>query len=243
MSRFIQHEPCPKCGSRDNVGVWEDGHKYCFGCGYYYNGNRSLQDRVKSMKKTEVSQVSLPPDCDTYIPATPSEWLSSFGITKQEIIDNRILWSEHRNYLCFPYFGEDNQLVAYQARYFGKSKDHPKWITYGKINEYIKIFNLTDAREKGILLVEDIISAIKIGRQYPVSPLFGSFVDWGALARYWRYTGKIILWLDSDKYKDARKFEARASLLGFDARVIFTEKDPKCYSDTDINKYIEYIYK
>ena len=28
---FVGHEPCPDCGSKDNLGVWAD-HSYCFGC-------------------------------------------------------------------------------------------------------------------------------------------------------------------------------------------------------------------
>jgi twinkle protein len=31
---FLRHEPCPMCGSRDNLGRYTD-HAYCFGCGYY----------------------------------------------------------------------------------------------------------------------------------------------------------------------------------------------------------------
>ena len=33
-SEFIQHEPCPECGSRDNLARYDDGHAYCFGCNY-----------------------------------------------------------------------------------------------------------------------------------------------------------------------------------------------------------------
>jgi twinkle protein len=34
-SKFLNHEPCPKCGSKDNLARYEDGHGYCFGCDYY----------------------------------------------------------------------------------------------------------------------------------------------------------------------------------------------------------------
>ncbi len=34
-SAFMHHEPCPKCGSKDNAARYTDGHLYCFGCGYY----------------------------------------------------------------------------------------------------------------------------------------------------------------------------------------------------------------
>jgi len=33
-SEFVQHEPCPECGSRDNLARYDDGHAYCFGCNY-----------------------------------------------------------------------------------------------------------------------------------------------------------------------------------------------------------------
>jgi len=32
---FSSYEPCPACGSRDNLGRYEDGHGFCFGCHYY----------------------------------------------------------------------------------------------------------------------------------------------------------------------------------------------------------------
>jgi len=239
MAQFVKHEPCPRCGSRDNRGVWEDGHGYCFGCGKYFPGNFSglLHSRQSSQGKDRLESkytVCLPHDSTIYIPAIPLTWLKSYGITQQEIIANRILWSEYRQYLCFPYFSVDSHLEAWQGRYFGDNKEHPKWITYGKIQDHLHVFRLTEAEKNGIILCEDIISAIKIGRQYPSSPIFGSFVDWGILARYYKYTKKLTFWLDEDKYKASRKFESRASLLGFDARVIYTEKDPKEYSDEEI---------
>lgn len=33
-SVFLRHEPCDNCGSKDNKGVYSDGHTYCFGCGH-----------------------------------------------------------------------------------------------------------------------------------------------------------------------------------------------------------------
>lgn len=40
-SRFLYNEACSECGSRDNVGVYDDGHTYCFGCGAYTHGDRT----------------------------------------------------------------------------------------------------------------------------------------------------------------------------------------------------------
>ena len=38
----ISHEPCPECGSRDNLGRYSDGHGYCFGCGYYEKAEEEM---------------------------------------------------------------------------------------------------------------------------------------------------------------------------------------------------------
>jgi twinkle protein len=33
-SKFLKHEPCPECNSKDNAARFDDGHLHCFGCGY-----------------------------------------------------------------------------------------------------------------------------------------------------------------------------------------------------------------
>lgn len=38
-SEFVAHEPCPACGSRNNLARYTDDHAYCFGCGHYEFGD------------------------------------------------------------------------------------------------------------------------------------------------------------------------------------------------------------
>lgn len=46
-SKFIRHEPCEACGSKDNKGVYDDGHTHCFGCGAYTTANDDgVRDRL-----------------------------------------------------------------------------------------------------------------------------------------------------------------------------------------------------
>ena len=35
MADFMQHEPCPSCGSKDNLARYTDGSAYCFGCAHH----------------------------------------------------------------------------------------------------------------------------------------------------------------------------------------------------------------
>jgi twinkle protein len=35
MAEFLRHEPCPGCGSKDNLARYADGSGYCFGCEHH----------------------------------------------------------------------------------------------------------------------------------------------------------------------------------------------------------------
>jgi twinkle protein len=44
-STCLEHVPCEECGSKDNKGVFSDGHEYCFGCGYYKHADGREENR------------------------------------------------------------------------------------------------------------------------------------------------------------------------------------------------------
>jgi twinkle protein len=49
-SEFVAHEPCPECGSDDNLARYSDGHAFCFGCNYYAHADgekASSEERPK----------------------------------------------------------------------------------------------------------------------------------------------------------------------------------------------------
>ena len=50
-TKFKGHEPCPKCGSKDNLGRWDDGHAYCFGCQYIEHSSDT--DNISEPKQME----------------------------------------------------------------------------------------------------------------------------------------------------------------------------------------------
>ena len=57
----IRKEPCPKCGSRDNLARYEDGGAHCFsiGCGYYEKTGTDMEgktpiSKTKDMKLPEL---------------------------------------------------------------------------------------------------------------------------------------------------------------------------------------------
>ena len=52
----VIHTSCPKCGSKDNVAIYEDGHEYCFtpGCNYFKPSDSSFP---VPMTKTTVNEI------------------------------------------------------------------------------------------------------------------------------------------------------------------------------------------
>lgn len=48
-SEFVQHEPCPSCGSSDALGRYSDGHGHCFACKYYEPGENDQPKKVQQV--------------------------------------------------------------------------------------------------------------------------------------------------------------------------------------------------
>ena len=54
-NKYVRKEPCPECGSKDNLAVYSDGHAFCFGCSY----RRPAPTEKKHKQKTYYSPRSL----------------------------------------------------------------------------------------------------------------------------------------------------------------------------------------
>jgi len=244
-ANLLNHQQCPECLSegrdngRDNLGVYSDGHHYCFSCGYYRPGNKIANFSQRHRQVDELPQqnnynLCLPSDSNVRIPNQALQWLTKYGLDKNALTKYNIMWSESRQFLLFPYFIE-GQLVAWQGRYFGNDPKIGKWHTKGKVEQIHYTLGLPST---SIVLVEDIISAIKVSRVCLSSPLFGSVISNHKFTLLKKYYDTIYIWLDPDKTKQAINFGYKGGLFGLDCRVIVSGKDPKEYSTEEIEKYI-----
>ena len=52
-SNYVRKEPCPECGSKDNLAIYDDGHGFCFGCSYTYQPpkERPRKSFITTVKK------------------------------------------------------------------------------------------------------------------------------------------------------------------------------------------------
>jgi twinkle protein len=57
---FLHHISCTDCGSSDALGVYSDGHTFCFSCGKHTNGNMDeLPERDTEVRDTKSERVEL----------------------------------------------------------------------------------------------------------------------------------------------------------------------------------------
>jgi hypothetical protein len=234
VANFVKHTRCPECSKRgrdkagNNLGVYDDGSYYCFLCGYNVNGNNiqrfKLQNLDSIQSKERASNICIPEDADTYLPAVARMWLGKYGITEYELVANRLLWSEYWQQLIFPYFDKYNNLVAWQGRSFAKGRS--KWFSQGNLK---KLYHILPPREfyERIVLVEDIVSAIKLARVVPTLPVMGSQIQNERFMQLSKLTKEVVIWLDPDMRKASVEFSRKANMFGLKSTSIFSEVDPK----------------
>ena len=47
---FLRHEPCPACGSKDNLARYQSGSAHCFGCDYHEHNDGSTTISTSILK-------------------------------------------------------------------------------------------------------------------------------------------------------------------------------------------------
>lgn len=247
MSHVIAKSRCPKCQltgndrSGNNLAEYSDSHFFCFRCGYYIPSSTTM--RIKHALSTtpirsESNQptLELPEDVSIATHGTGFVWLQQYGITTTEIICNRIMWSEERKLLCFPLL-VNNEVVAWQARNFNPEKKY-KYLTKGNVQDNYFLFGNGNT----IVLVEDVVSAIKVSRHgvYGYSVL-GSVISPKTIQRLTHISDNFLLWLDPDKQKEAIKYSSQLRQMGYNCSTILSDKDPKEHIDDYIkDKLNEY---
>ena len=150
---YVGHKPCPKCGSRDNVYRYPDGHEFCFGrCGYVKLAPVDNKTVCALLKAKQQHEASLPNNVEKFLPDFADDctndlkdpgltWLKKYGIHNDEIKEHDILWSQSQEQLVFPIYNENYFLIAWQARNFNPKRK--KYFTAGQMDDILHIIGLT----------------------------------------------------------------------------------------------------
>ena len=99
-SHFVKHEPCPSCGSKNNLARYSDGHAVCFtgGCDHYERATGEvIESKPKANRTLEMAGV---------VASIPDRRISEatckkFGVTVEYDTEGQI--SKHH----YPYFDKD----------------------------------------------------------------------------------------------------------------------------------------
>lgn len=221
----------------NNGWVW-----HCFNCGKSGFEKCSPAERGKNYAqkrnmKTETDEKNttceLPSD---YRPITKHKWLSDYGITEEECLAYRIGISEKMGRIILPIYDENELLLGYQARAIEKS--NVKYITHKNTDK--PLLFLSNRRDGDrVVIVEDILSAIKVGRVAPAIAILGSPERAGKGVKLKiRGYPLVIIWFDADKLKSGLLWASHLKCLGHDTSVVWTDRDPKEYPDRFIAKKV-----
>lgn len=242
MSRFDHYEPCPRCTddgrdrAGDNLAVYSDGSSHCFSCGRHRFPK--LPPALRHLPAPKVNgTASLPADFTREVPARGWEWLLQYGLG-WKYWKPFVGWSEKDSRLVFT-VGEpvSHSLGRYLGAGTSEGQKPPrKWWTYGDCHNRAHV--LGQGGPKAVL-VEDIISAHKVGQITECIPLFGTQIFAGVVSTLRHIGLPVLMWLDKDQdAMAARKSAWLATVTGLPVSYVSTEADPKCQTLAKIQEIV-----
>jgi DNA primase len=160
-------------------------------------------------------------------------WIGKGGLTLQEANQWHMRWSKTAGRVYIPLLkGED--IVGWLGRQI--ECEGQKYLLQ-KNNDFM--FHIDKGTDECII-VEDSLSAIRIGRQYSVVALLGTSLSDYAVGKLSKRYKRFGIWLDNDNAKvKMKQVQARNRLSAFGkVRMIKTDDDPKTYSDKQIKGII-----
>lgn len=171
-------------------------------------------------------------------------WLNKYGITPVERKIYNIGWSDSLSRVILPVYDGESELVAWQQRRIMNHDTMPKYLTDKRKDVKFPMFLGTKLRDGDtVVLTEDILSAIVIGRQCAAISLLGTNLTERNRDRLLaRAYSKVIVWLDDDN-PDVKKAQRkiRRQLESFvDVEVITGhDVDPKEMTDEQIKTILQ----
>ena len=233
---------------------------YCFRCGFSSflphgiqcidDINRRNREYLDSSKKNGI--ILLPDDYTLDVPPHIATWYFKYGISAELARRYKIGYSDNLNRIILPVYAIDRTttdviddtnsemvLDALQMRAV-RSQMRPKYLNpYGpKISSALF---WAGKKTDSVIMTEDILSAIKVGKYHYSVSILGTTLTEGRLARIIANgIKKVYVWLDPDYagIKGTKQAMNKFALQGIECIRIKSEKDPKEYTKKDIMRFI-----
>lgn len=236
--RVIQRIPCPKCRENggdsrgDNLAIYDDGGGHCWACGYHIHPK--YYNPVKTEKVYHHGSDLLPADFSREVPGVAWRWLLQYGLPIS-YWKQYVGYSEKDSRLVFTI---GDPICFSIGRWLGEQPNPRKWFVWGDSHKTATALGDQDSGTK-VVLVEDIISAHKVGRVEISIPLFGTVVH-PCHFNLLKHIGlPIVLWLDQDQDPYTRKKATQISMVtGLPVEIVSTRKDPKAIPTETIKEIL-----
>ena len=269
QERKFNHEECGDKRQRLYVRRTEKGWLYqCFNCGIRgfkrfssinFNSIRNRTQLEKLGSREIKREFEMPKQANFTREA--KEWLDKYRITEEEQEKYGIYYTnEFWGRVVLPVYDVQDgmsRILGFQLRRLSSETKYPKYITRKKdksspLRFYSVPKDMGTTKERVVIVVEDILSAIKIGRQYQALSLLGSpkklpedVCDYLSQDSAFRPLN-IAFWLDPDKYGGSLEYVKRYNSLyneGQNVVAIYSDKDPKEHSDEEITSLLRRHFK
>lgn len=221
---FIQNIACPKCQERgndkrgNNLAEYSSNF-YCWSCGYYKDKNNLA--RFRPINNVRVCNgITL----ENKLDRDHLKWLLGYNLTLEEC---KQFHSSHERVVNGRKSSCNLLVLACLNDYWiGRNfNDGVKYVSSGN-KPYLKYGINPDV----LVFVEDVVSAVKVGRVATAVPMLGANI----LPNWWdnvKEYKRVVIFGDRDKAKENVIASRKASeILGRKVEVVITEKDPKEYS-------------
>ena len=259
MGHLISTGPCPFCGGGNNTpcfATYTDGY-HCFTCGK----KKSEKGAAYAFRPSLTINTELSVPEHTQIPCEFSpnvlQWLYGYYVFDDLIKEYGISYVKYAQYgrfdgesLLFPVFN-NKELVFYQQRFF----PNKSFITRG---DKTNILFIKKHKTAHVVLVEDYLSAVRLGEHINTICLFGVHVGFDMSKLLQNIDMNISIWLDPDKAGQEASEEILnklTKLLGYHSRhrafavreprtikIITTEKQPKDYCNEELKQILGETY-
>lgn len=238
-----------ECGSGKTLIINHNPKYYsahCFRCsftGYHDKGTQTLDQLAELRRLNEEAQndppskVELPDDFTTDIAREGRIWLYEGGIGPTAWKKYRIGYSPKMHRVVLPVYSEEGELVWVQNRALMKGQK-PKYLQPSRERSAVTFNAHPDTPDDMslVVVVEDILSAIRVGKFAPTHSMLGTKITDGQTNILNKYR-KVITWMDNDAAGKSGSRNIRRSVgLMSETANILTETDPKTMSDQRIQE-------
>ena len=246
MNRFLYHTSCERCGSSDAKAIYSQGDSFCFSCRSVNSAKISPYVTQQAESEMQDKPVRYPSDATKHYSEGALAWCKKYEITVEQLLKETIYYSSARDQLIFG-FEADGKLLAYQARNLNPVSKAKRYYTCGDVNNLLPIYPCRypvpgTINNRRLVLVEDCLSAIKVAATEALGadamPLLGSGINLRKLTQLKRFYEVLEVFLDPDMWHKSLNIVKQAQMLGFQARAVQSDRDPKEHSTDDLRKLL-----